>query len=382
MKRLFSVIPSTLLLVAALTACSSNEDKELLPADLVDIDSAKKVKVLWSTDIGAGAGETYTRLPMAYLDNALIAVDSDGLVEARHVQTGKYLWDQELEQPVASGVGASGEQVFVGTLKGQVIAMSASTGEVQWRSSVSSEVLAQPQSNGSEVVIQTVDGRVVALSADDGRQLWMYDTNVPALTLRGTSSPIVSFTTVYAGFSSGKIIALNVKDGSLLWQQRVAVPQGRSELERVIDINAAPLLIGDVLYSGSYQGRLVALNRGTGRGIWSQNESTFNDLSSADGMIFIATAQDAVKAYDAVTGQLQWENDQLVRRQIGAPQVFGAYVAVSDSEGYVHIMNQADGKFVARRKVDGDGIRSPLLGRDETLYVYGNSGELEALSIR
>ena len=369
-------------LAAWLAACSSNDEVDLSPADLVDIDHPRKVKVVWSDDVGSGAGDTYELLPMAILSDRLFAVDSDGDLYAYDTARGREVWDAELDQPVASGVGAAGDLVFVGTLKGDVVAFSADSGEERWRAKVSSEVLAPPQGNGSEVVVQTLDGRLYAFNAADGTQMWMYDTAVPALTLRGTSTPVVTPSAVYAGFDTGKVVALSASEGIPLWEQRVAVPQGRSELERVIDINAAPLLVGELLYVGSFQGRLVAISRSNGRGVWAQEESTFNSLAAAGGYVFISSADDTVKAYDAATGQLVWSNDQLARRKLGAPQTFGSFVAVADFEGYVHIMNQSDGQFVARRKVDGDGIRTPMIGVGETLYVYGNSGDLEALTIR
>ncbi len=367
---------------AVLAACASNDDVELKPADLVDFNESADVRSVWSDNVGVGAGKDYNLLPTAALNNRLFAADAEGLVIAYDRSSGDEQWEAALEAPVSSGVGAAGGQVFVGTLRGNVIALDAESGSVLWKTPLTGEVLAPPQGNGSEVVVQTLDGKVFGLNTETGEQIWMHDTSVPALTLRGTATPIVTSTSVYAGFATGKILALDVKDGSVQWEQRVAIAQGRSELERVIDINGAPLLVGDVLYSGSYQGRLVALNRSNGRGLWAKQESSFNNLTSGLGYIFVTDADDRVKAYDASNGQLKWENDQLIRRRLGAPQSFGSYLAVADFEGYVHIMNQSDGEFVARRKVDGNGVRSPMLAVGDTLYVYGNGGELEALSVQ
>ncbi|MGH1371257.1 MAG: outer membrane protein assembly factor BamB [Cellvibrionaceae bacterium] len=369
-------------LTAVLAACASNDEVELTPAELVDFNESADVRALWSDNVGVGAGKDYNLLPAAALNNRIFAADAEGLVIAYDRSSGDEQWEVALEAPVSSGVGAAGGQIFVGTLRGEVIALDADTGSVQWKAPLSGEVLAPPQGNGSEVVVQTLDGKVFALNADTGEQIWMHDTSVPALTLRGTATPIVTSTSVYAGFATGNIMALDVKDGAVQWEQRVAIAQGRSELERVIDINGAPLLVGDILYSGSYQGRLVALNRSNGRGLWAKQESSFNNLTSGLGYIFVTDADDRVKAYDANNGQLKWENDQLIRRRLSAPQSFGSYVAVADFEGYVHIMNQTDGEFVARRKVDGNGVRSPMLAVGDTLYVYGNGGELEALSVQ
>lgn len=377
MKRLVIVA-----CVALLAACSSNDDVDLKPADLVDFEQSVKLDRVWSRGVGAGTGKTYTLLPMAVEDNHLYAVDVEGQVTALERGKGKKVWQVELDVPVASGVGAHGDKVFVGSVKGDVIALNAATGDELWRTKVSSEILAPPQSNGAEVAVQTLDGRIYGLRAADGRQLWMTDSSMPALTLRGTSTPVITPLSVYAGFSTGKVLAYDVKDGTVQWEQRVAAAQGRSELERVIDINAAPLIVGNVLYSVSYQGRLVALNRGTGQGMWAQKASSFHNLSAGSGYVFVSGADDTVRAYDGSNGALVWENDQLTRRQIGAPQTFGRYVAVADFEGFVHILDQRDGQFVARRKVDGKGIRTPMLGVGDVLYVYGNGGGVTALTER
>ena len=376
MKRLLLAALSV-----ALVACSSNDDIELMPAELVDFDSSVELDVLWSDDVGAGANDRYILLTPAIFGNRVYATDTEGQVIAYNRQDGDELWESELDVPISGGVGASAEQVLVGTYTGKVIALSTADGSKLWQTQLSSEVLSAPQSNGKVVVVQTNDGNLFGLDVADGKQLWLYDNAIPALTLRGTAAPLLTSTAVYAGFASGKILALNAADGTLMWEHRVGVAKGRSELERVVDVDGSPLLVDDILYSASYQGRLVAVNRGTGRSIWSQEASTHSDLASGFGNIYLVDAEGYVRAYNAISGQLVWENDQLLRRRLGAPQTFGNYLAVGDFEGYLHIMNQTDGQFVARRKVDGEGLRAPMLSRDGVLFVQGNSAELEAIVV-
>ncbi len=376
MKRLAVVVFSMVL-----GACASNDAIELEPAELVDFDELVELEELWSEDIGVGQDERYTKLVPAVSGDRIFATDIEGNVLALNRFDGDEIWEVELEEPVSGGVGASHGLVLVGTYAGEVIALDQTTGEERWRSQVSSEVLSAPQTNGDVVVVQTLDGKLYALDASSGEVRWSYDNALPVLTLRGTGSPVVTETTVFAGFATGKVLAIETKTGLLRWEQRVTVAQGRSELERVIDIDGSPLLVGDILYAGSYQGRLVALNRGNGRGIWAKEASTHENLSAGTGKVYLSSAEDHVIAYEAGNGQVLWENDQLARREITAPQVFGDYVAVADFEGYVHVMSQSDGRFVAREKVDGDGVRSAMVVAGDVLYVLGNSGELVAFKV-
>ena len=370
------------ILAVFLVGCSSNDSIDLEPAELIDIENPEKIIKLWSEDVGVGTGDHYTMQGLSSLGDTLFAADAKGRVTALNLESGKELWEVKLKLPVAGGTGAAGDLVFVGTTNGEVIALDSTTGETRWLAQVGGEVLSAPQGNGTSVVIQTLAGSIFGLNAADGAQVWRYDNATPALTLRGTATPAIKDTTVYIGFSSGKIAALNVDEGSLLWEQRVALSQGRSELERVIDIDGSPLVTSDAIYSGSYQGRLVAINRASGKGMWSKKESSYSDLASGLGKVFLTTPDGIVKAYNADNGQLIWQNDKLIRRQLNAPQSFGSYLAVADFAGFVHILNQADGRIVARRKVDGDGVRSPMLSKGDVLYVHGNSGDVEALKIR
>jgi len=376
MKRLLLAAMSV-----ALVACSSNDDIEQMPAELVDFDSRIELDVLWSDNVGAGADGRYMLLNPAVFGERLYATDSEGQVTAYNRQDGDDLWETELDLPVSGGVGASAEQVLVGTYTGKVVALATADGSELWRAQLSSEVLSAPQTNGQVVVVQANDGNLFGLNATDGKQLWLYDNAIPALTLRGTAQPLLVDSVVYAGFASGKILALNAADGTLMWEQRVGVAKGRSELERVVDVDGAPILVDDILYSASYQGRLVAVNRSTGRGIWSIDESTHTDLAAGNGHIYLVNADGFIRAYDAISGELVWENDQLLRRRLGAPQTFGNYLAVGDFEGYLHIFDQSSGEFVARRKVDSEGLRAPMQSADGVLYVQGNGAELEAIVV-
>jgi len=371
-----------LLLASLLAACSSNDEIELEPAELVDFDQRAKLKTVWKKSVGAGQDARYTRLVPAVDGDYVYAAGIEGRVSGFERTNGELRWSTDLEMPVSGGAGAGFGLVLVGSYKGDVVALDQSSGSELWRTKVSSEVLSAPKSNGSVVVVQTLDGKLFGLDASNGERLWKYETAVPVLTLRGTGTPVITDTTVFAGFATGKLIALEAKTGLVSWEQRVALSKGRTELDRVVDLDGAPLLVGDILYVSSYQGRILAINRGTGRVFWAKEVSTFQNLAQGNGKVFVSSDDDILQAYNAGNGEITWENSQMLRRKLNSPQTFGSYVAVADFEGYVHVMDAEDGQFVAREKIDGSGIRSPIVGAGDTLYVLGDSGQLSALQIR
>jgi outer membrane protein assembly factor BamB len=279
-------------------------------------------------------------------------------------------------------VGAGYGLVLLGTLKGEVIALDTSNGEEKWRARVTSEVLAAPAINGDVVLVQTQDDRLIALDADTGSQRWIYESTPAVLTLRGTGSPVLTNRLAIAGLSSGKVIALDAQRGLPVWEQRVAIPQGRSELDRVVDIDGGLLLSGGTLYVVSYQGRVAALELESGRVLWQREASSSVGVAQGFGNVYVSLASGAVEGIDERSASALWNNDALARRQLSAPEVFSSYVAFGDLEGYLHLISQVDGRFVGRVRVDSDGLRARPLVVGGWLYAFGNGGKLVALTFR
>ncbi len=370
----------TLAILAA--GCSSNSKKELPPAELTKFTEEVVLKKQWSRSIGDGQGESFNMLVPAIENDRIYAADVTGVVMAMDRNNGDVAWKKDLELPVSGAVGVGYGMVMLGTLKGEVIALDASSGEERWRSRVTSEVLAPPSSNGDVVVVQTQDDRVIGLDASTGDRRWIYESTPAVLTLRGTGAPIVTNHLAIAGLSTGKVVALDTRNGVPVWEQRVAIPQGRSELDRVVDIDGGLLLSGGTLYVTSYQGRVAGLDLESGRVMWQRDASSYTGVAQGFGNVYVSLASGTVEGIDERSSSALWSNDSLARRQLSAPEVFSSYVAVGDLEGYLHLLSQVDGRFVGRERIDSDGLRARPLVVGDTIYVYGNSGKLEALTIR
>lgn len=374
---------AVMLAAAVLAAgCSSSGSKELPPAELTRFEEEVRLEREWSRSIGVGQGSTWNQLGLAAEGSRLFAADVEGLVVALDQESGEILWKQKLKRPVSGGVGAGYGLVLLGTLKGEVIALDSESGEERWRARVGGEVLAAPASNGSVVVVQTQDDRLIGLDAADGQQRWRYDSTPAVLTLRGTSAPLVTNRLAVAGLSSGKVIAVDVERGIPVWEQRVAVPQGRSELERMVDIDGGLLLSGGVVYVVTYQGQLAALDLQSGRPLWQRQASSYVGLASGFGSIYLSQASGTVEGVDQRSTSAMWSNEALARRQLTSPAAFSSNVVVGDLEGYLHLLSQVDGRFVARVRVDSDGLRAAPLVVGDWLYAYGNSGKLAAYRLR
>jgi len=362
--------------------CSSNSKKELPPAELTDFKEEVRLEKQWSRSVGDGQGDLYNLLEPAVDGQTIYAASAEGRVMAMQRESGEVLWKKDLDLPISGAVGVGNGLVLLGTLRGDVIALDAGSGEQKWRAKVTSEVLAAPATNGDVVVVQTQDDKLIGFDASTGNQRWIYEGTVPVLTLRGTGAPLIAGRLALAGLASGKVVAVDVQRGLPVWEARVAIPQGRSELDRVVDIDGGLLLVDDVLYVASYQGRTAALDLSSGRLLWQREASSYVGVAEGTGSVFISQASGTVESIDSRGSSSLWSNDALARRQLSAPAVLSSNVVVGDLEGYVHLLSQVDGRFVGREKVDGDGVRVRPLVVGNWMYVFGNSGKLVAYTLR
>lgn len=353
------------------------------PAELQEITRQVSMRRDWSVNVGNGQGNSYNQLTPALDGEFLYAASENGTVVAVRLSDGDVVWRRRLDDRIIGGVGARNGMVMLGTGNAEVVVLDQADGELRWQAQVSSEVLSAPQSNGSVVVVQTVDDKLVALEAASGEQRWIYETTLPPLTLRGTSRPVITSTgVVIAGFSNGTLISVNTADGIWNWEERVAVPEGRYDIDRVIDVDGDLLLDGGRVLASSYQGNLMAFDVASGRIVWGMEASSYQGLSLGFGNIYYSNEQSHIVAVRDNSEDIVWQNEDLQNRRITAPTTIGNYVAVADFEGYVHLLSQIDGRIVGRTRIDNDGIRASLVSRAGRLFVYGNSGRLVALSLQ
>lgn len=370
------------------------------PAELVKFKEEVRLKTSWSKKIGDGLGKKYLKLAPVIVADRVIAADGYGYVAAHDRFTGKRVWRIKLPSPeehglfdfnplsrrddsfVSGGLGAGDGRILLGTARAEVIAMSVADGSEQWRSRVSSEVVSAPSAAGGKVFAQTSDGRLVALDGATGARIWTYDTQVPILTLRGTSSPVVKGGTVFAGFSNGKIGAFRAGNGELLWEQRIMLPQGRSDLDRIVDVDGNVLVDSQgAVFAASFQGRIKAMRPNDGSVLWERDASSYRDLAEGYGQVYVVDDLDIVTAIDKRTSDVVWTQTGLYKRKLSSPIAFSNYLLVGDGDGYLHVLAQSDGRFVGRRKIDGDGLSASLIVADGTLFCLSNGGKLVALTV-
>jgi outer membrane protein assembly factor BamB len=376
-------------------AAAKKDDKKAAdkPAVLVPIPNHIEIKRVWDAHLSGEKPRLRLGLTVAADDGRAFIANHKGEVEALDLNTGKSLWKLKLKLPLSAGPSAGEGMVLLGTSKGDILALKQSDGSQIWRTRVNAEILAAPAISSNLIVVRSVDGRLHGLSAQDGNENWSVDEQVPRLSMRGTSEPLLSGDLAICGFDNGRVLAINRGNGSTVWDVALGQSHGSTELARLTDIDAPVLGDGDDLFAAAFQGRVVRLKRETGEVVWTRDLSSYRGLAFDADRVYVSIADGNMSSIDRQNGTEQWTQKALLRRQLTAPVIYGGYVVVADAGGVIHWLNPATGDFVGRAEVSKGVPRKPVESKDikvklrvsaqpvvagDLLLVFSDAGELSA----
>jgi len=373
----------------SLSSCSwitdyfGSPDNAEPPAELVEFKPDVDIVERWYLDVDEGSKNL--NLQVALSDTTAYVVDSKGYLSAIDPEKGNVKWSRKTAVKVKSGPVYDDGVLYLGTRNAELVALSADrikvADEVLWRTSLSSEVLALPTITDDKIIVRMSDGRITAVSKVDGRHIWSYQRRQPLLTLRGVSRPVVDGRQILVGLDDGHMVSLDENTGQAIWDKAVAVPRGATELQRIVDLDADPVIDQGSLFVASYSGKLSALSLDNGQPLWSRDLSIHAGIAISGTHVVVVDEKDYIWAIDRRTGASYWKQDMLRARRLGAPIIVGDHILVSDYEGYVHAFNIKDGHLSDRKQIDNTGIVSMRVISDEKFIVLGRSGEVTMLEL-
>jgi outer membrane protein assembly factor BamB len=350
------------------------------PAELVDFNRKVTPRKLWSRSVGGSDDDRVKLVPFVYQGKVFVA-DRGGVVRALSASNGGALWSVNTDLNISGGPGAGSGLVLVGSSDGELTALDINSGQQRWQAKVSSEVLSVPKADQGVAVVHTIDGKLFAFQASDGNSMWLYDRSIPVLTLHGSSSPVLHGSTVICGFASGRMAAFELVSGNPLWESTISMPSGRSELERMVDINGDPRVVDGVAYVTTYQGDMAAVAVDSGEVLWRRPLSSYAGLGADGKQLYVTDDGDTVWGVDPSSGASLWQQNKMHGRRLTAPVPLGRYLMVGDYEGYIHILSAEDGDIVGRIRVGSDPISTPPMVANGVAYVLGDGGSLAAISL-
>ncbi len=372
------------LLAVALSGCGifgGEEDEALQPKPLTDFKPTVDVERAWSASVGGGSELLRIALAPAGDGQRVYAASRDGRVSAFDPANGNRLWQTKLDVPLSAGPGAGRDRVVVASSDGWLVCLRADDGGEVWRQFIGGESLSSPLIADDSVIAYTIDGTLRVHSLFNGSQRWTLEQTLPPLTLRGASTPVIAGRTVIAGFDNGRLVATGLTDGETRWEAVLSPPTGRSDLERLADIDGAMAVVGQDLYASGYNGNTAAIAVESGQVLWSRDISTYAGLGADASNVYVVSEEGALIAMNRRTGAELWRQDALLRRKPTAPVPYDGTVAVGDLEGYVHFFSAQDGSPVARVRVDKRMLSAAPVVIGERLYAQSETGRLAAFEI-
>lgn len=380
------VLRSAILAVLAMsvTACgvfSGKKDADELPLELLPIEASVNLRREWSTKLGDDAENLRVALRPGSDGTRIYAASIDGNVHAIEPSTGDKLWTTELDLELSAGPAFGDERVAVIGKDGMLVVLDADSGTERWRKYIAGESLATPLIRNNILVVMTVNNRLLAFGLNDGNQRWAVEESTPALTIRGNASPVAVGNIVIAGFDNGRALAVNMLTGDVEWQAFLSPPSGRSDLDRLADVDGMISVVGQDVYAAGYQGRMAALAAESGQVLWMREVSTYAGLSADWNSVYSVLENGAVVAMSRRTGTEIWRDESLLRRDPSLPISYKTTVAVGDFEGFLHFFSATDGKPVARIRPSKSALTTPPVVFGDNLLVQTDDGSLISYSI-
>lgn len=359
---------------------SSKGSKQEKPAALVEITPTVRIDKLWTAKLGQGEARIGVGQRPAVNDGRVYVAAADSGVRALDLATGRALWNWNGDKKTryAGGPGAGDGLVVVGSLDGDVVALDAATGTEKWKARVQNEVISAPAIGGGLVYVRSNDGRVTAFDAANGSRRWSWRADMAALTVRGNAGLAVAPGYVFVGNDNGKVVALSAADGAELWEVTIAQPEGRSELDRMNDVDGQPVLADGVLYASSYKPQTRAVDAASGRVLWAQENGGVGGVGVSSSIVAVTDVKDVVWGLDRNSGAPMWKQPAFPRRLLSAPVAHGDYLVVGDYDGYLHWLAGSDGRIAARTRLGGKAIRAQPVVADGILLVQDIDGNLGA----
>lgn len=392
MKNKFSLMRILFLLAMSISmsACSyipwfgDDEEVEIEirePSELGEFVPEVRIQQNWQVSVGGDAGEKSIQLQPHVFDDKVAFTQTGGKVSVHDISTGRVIVTGDVGNSVSAGVGGNAQYLIVGTHDGVVSAINSNDGIQAWSTNVTSEVVSVAHASNDLVVVRTNDNRIIGLSINTGEKLWTATQTPPALTLRGASVPVVQDGVVYAGMDNGKVIAVSTETGNIIWESRVSVPSGRSELERLVDVDGQLAIDNEYVYAASYHGRVVAINRINGRIKWARDLASISGVSVDEVLVYVTDKDDNVWALEKETGVSSWKQDKFLYRQLSAPIVQENALLVGDFEGYIHALSKQDGRIIGRANLAKKPIHTSSMSTNSTAYIMDSNGRLASYSV-
>lgn len=347
--------------------------------DLPSFSEEVNVEIIWKKKLSGEIENNYTFLNMFKFGENIYVPSNNKKIHIVSAELGNLNESIDVELDIFSGIVADENLIYFGSKQDTVTAVESSSKNVLWQRVMSSEVMSISRVENELIYVTTNDSKVTAIDTNTGKFIWINSQIPAALSIRGSSAPIIEDDKVYIGFEDGRIVSYNSRNGDIIWQVQLPSTRIETVIDRLNDIDGSMVLDNGVLYAISYQGSIAAIDSFNGQLLWTQEASSINGLASNNNSIFYIDNDGIMKSVDKYTGRQEWEQSQFFKRLIGSPVFFNDFIIANDIENYLHIFDIETGLASGRIKLRNK-IQSIYVEYD-SLYVLDNELNLTKYNI-
>ncbi len=235
---------------------------------------------------------------------------SAGQVFCLEEATGKKVWSYKVVEEKTSvflggGCALWKDRLYVTSPEGGCFCFEAATGKLLWQQKTGILLRAAPVVSGGRVFLLTTKNQLDVLDAVTGYPLWTHHGVPEDLQFLGASLPAVSGDKVVVCYSSGEIYQLNVKTGRVVWTYVMSPDMQITELSKMSDIVASPVIQGGMVYIASSFQKTMALDMTTGSVVWERPVGGLQTPVILGQDLFLIE-KDTLLRLDRRTGETLW----------------------------------------------------------------------------
>ena len=362
-----------LLTLVLLTACSGTPKPK--PGPLEPLVPQIGGRMVWSARVDSVQFPLLVSVTGAAGAGVFTVGGTDGTVLALQAETGAELWRANVGAKLSAGVGSDGRYVAVVTRDNELVTLEA--GRVIWRQRLGARVATAPLVAGERVFVMSVDRVVQAFDAKEGFKLWTLQRPGEPLTL-SQAGVVVAFKDTLLVGQGARLVGVDPMRGTVRWEVAIATPRGTNEVERLADLLAPAVRVGDMVCARAFQNAVGCADATRGTLAWTRNVGGNEGIGADEQYVVGADGSDRITAWRTGNGDVAWTSEKLLNRDLSPPLLVGSTVVFGDLEGNVHILSREDGRTLLRLTTDGSPVAAAPVRSGKTMLVVTRTGGLFA----
>lgn len=229
--------------------------------------------------------------PSAY-DKTIFFGSEDHVLYAVFTRNGKLNWTYYTHGPVRSSPHLAEGHIFIGSDDGYLHAINIQTGRHAWRAECGAPIRSTPIVHQDSVLFGTEGGDFYCLDFS-GSIKWRFRARRAI-----TSSPTISKGVIYFGSIDSMLYALDAKTGWVIWRYHLGKPS-----------ISTPFVQENLLFTGVADGTILCLDANSSKDIWrysTQNQVTGSPIVHKDS-VYCGSVDGVLYCLEFRTGRLRWK---------------------------------------------------------------------------